>query len=303
MTTNEKELENVKKLLDLEKYCTSEENKFRYYNNAKFEEQPKRPTRKVVEKIIPDIPENPLKTNKIIAVGPFVFFLILLFIVTPFTHGNHIVANFILLILSFFWMIGYAVFAVWQDHDYRKRYRKSSEWTQRCNESNIENAKQQKEADEAYRRAVYKYENEILPDWKERYIKWQDRNEKAMSASASKLAVLQRNLEGAYRCFPQIPIEYRNLSAIQFIYDTMSFSGCSLQYAIDSYTEKLENDAEARRQAEIKRQEDEERYEARRERREVRDEFLGRAAATAAGVYVGNKMSKRSEEKKSSKNK
>lgn len=111
----------------------------------------------------------------------------------------------------------------------------SAEYRQRCAEAEAEYQRESQLAEEEYRQARHKYETETLAEYNEELEAWTEEHNKRVSQANRALAAAQEELAALYENSKLIPMQYRYIPALQYIYDMISTSDYSIREAIESF--------------------------------------------------------------------
>lgn len=111
----------------------------------------------------------------------------------------------------------------------------SAEYKQKCAEAEAAYQRQTQLAEEEYQQAQHEYETETLIRYNEELNIWTEEHNKKIAQANQALASAQQELAVLYESSKIIPMQYRNIPALQYIYDMISTSDYSIQNAIDSF--------------------------------------------------------------------
>lgn len=152
------------------------------------------------------------------------------------------------------------------------RIRNSPEYQQQC--AAIDEAHRQRSAaaEEHYQADRKQYNEKILPAYEKELAAWTKKHNEEVAALKAELDKLEKELAAHYEATKVVPLQYRSIDALRYIYDVMRSSNYTIAQAISSYEQAVQ------RQIEMKRLEEERR---RAEAEEARLEAEERAAWAA----------------------
>lgn len=153
-----------------------------------------------------------------------------------------------------------------------ERIRNTPEYQQQC--AAIDEAHRQRvaAAEEKYQAALKQYNKKTLPEYEKELAEWTSKHNKEVAAIKAELDKLEKELAAHYETTKVVPIHYRSVDALRYIYDVMRSSNYTIAQAISSYEQAVQ------RQIEMERLEEERR---RAEAEEARLEAEERAAWAA----------------------
>lgn len=152
------------------------------------------------------------------------------------------------------------------------RIRNSPEYQQQCAAIDEAYCKREAAAEEQYLAAMKQYNEKVLPAYEEELAQWTKRHNEEVAALQAELDRLINELTAHYEATKVVPAQYRQINALQYIYDCLRSSNYTVAQAINSYEQAV------RRQIELERLEEERR---RAEAEEARLEAEERAAWAA----------------------
>jgi len=198
--SNSQQVEAVKRALELE-VCVAD-------NIQKLAKPaPEPPTRNVVQRIYPKIvPQT--KFNWKIAFLPAIPLLFLTVVVGA---------------IAWIAIYYFAIFKPKKDEEIRQ-IQNSAQYKEQCAAADREFDKMQEKADATYQIQKQEYETEILP-------KYHEEIEKAKYD----LKIAKDALDNLYTTTKIVPLQYREIHILQYIYDTISTSDFDVKYAIELY--------------------------------------------------------------------
>lgn len=109
------------------------------------------------------------------------------------------------------------------------------------------NAKALQFAETEYQEKLKEYNEVLLPEYEREYEDMTQSRHDKLAAFDAKTEVLMKRLQAIYDSTKIVPIQYRNESALAFIYDVMSSSNISLVDAILMYDNAIQRDLDAQR--------------------------------------------------------
>lgn len=127
--------------------------------------------------------------------------------------------------------------------DYRKKKEdvrsamaaEQPEYVAACKAADEQAARAQQEEDARYAAAKKKYEEETLPQYMQALDAWTKRKNAELIKGQQELDAAVQQLMIHYEQTKILPLSYRRIDAMQYIYDTVSTSNCTIQQAIDLY--------------------------------------------------------------------
>lgn len=212
---NSQQVDTVKRALELE-ICVAE-NRHKLAKSA-----PEPPKRNVLKRTYPKIVPR-TKFHWAIALLPAILFFILPTIVRD--DGSLGIDLFLLMVGEIAWIFIY-FFAIYKPKKKKEisRIQNSANYKAQCAEADRGFDGLQEKLDASYQIEKQKYEKEILP-------KYQDKIGKARyDLRAAKAA-----LDDLYTTTKIVPLQYREIPILQYIYDTISTSDFDVRYAIELY--------------------------------------------------------------------
>ena len=205
---NSKQVETVKQVLDLEVYVSNTSQRLSALKSEQFGLAPKAPVKTTIKRSYPKI-ESQRKVNWAIAIILSLFFVPLGFI--------------------YYFSVKKA-----KERDV-ERIRNSAEYKARCAKLNAEYDRQQAAADRKYQAEKAAYDSRLLPEYKAALNAWNVAQKQKISQTERDLANAQNQLSEIYRTTKVVPLQYRNINALKYIYSMISTSDYDVKQAIDHY--------------------------------------------------------------------
>lgn len=136
-----------------------------------------------------------------------------------------------------------------------ERIRNSPEYQQQC--AAIDEAYQKRVAfaEEQYQANLKQYQEVILPRYEQGFSAWQRQHEEKLTAFKTELEQLEKELAEHYAATQIVPVQYRKIDALSFIYDAMrdpDYSFTAAQ-AANMYDQAVRQEIERRRREEEQR--------------------------------------------------
>lgn len=206
----EKQIQAVKRALELERAIQSISKDLRRINNERFREQPQPPVKQTVTRTVPPIRPT-IQFNWVLAV-------LLLF----FTSGVGT-------------LIYYFGFYKPKRKAEIEQIARSDAYQQKYLQAKAEFDRMQKELDEQYSREMEQYQTVILSEYHRSFAAWTEQHNTQVNAYQARLEKAKGELEELYLETRIIPVQYRTIPALQYIYDMISTSDYTIQEAIESY--------------------------------------------------------------------
>ncbi len=207
--SNEAQEKTLKEVLDLELYLISAEEQLFEIKSETFREPPKPPVCKTVTRTYPEI-KSTVQFNKALAIIPS------------------------LICWPWFIIYYFAMYKPKQKEDI-ERIRNSKEYKAECARLDSTYDAKQQEFDQKYDAEKEKYDTEILPKYNDERNAWNVRHEKEMGEITNDIINAKKKLESIYATTRIVPAQYRNVEALQYIYDLVSTSDYDVTYAISNY--------------------------------------------------------------------
>lgn len=243
---HEDQVEAVKKALDLELQVQQAKGtvtsiRFRKFSKA----EPKPP---VLQKAVYNEPsiQTTVKLDIPRMIGPWLIG-ILLVILTLFTGLTFlIIIGQIVAVLGLIWLFYYyfKVYKAQKKASY-EQIKESAEYKQLCAQAQEETRKTQQKYDAEYAAAKTEYENVALPNYKKELEAWKDKNAAELCEAEAKLEKLSTELAQHYNETRIVPIQYRNIEALDFVYSMISTSDFDVKHAIEKYDDHINRNLEA----------------------------------------------------------
>lgn len=205
----QKQEDSVKRALDLSKQILNLKESLQREQAKTYKAAPNPPVRQEAKYIEPPI-EDGCKPNMLLMWLPIIIFL-------P-------------------WPAIY-YFAIYKRQKNAKieEIRNSEEYQQLCTAARETADQQQNTFDEDYARAKAEYENITLPKYEKDRSAWEQEHQSIIKKYEQELVRAEKELETHYDETRIVPVHYRNIDALQYIYDQVSTSNCNVQQAIESF--------------------------------------------------------------------
>lgn len=213
--SNSQQVETVKMALELE---------MRVADNTQSlaEPAPEPPTRNVIKRGYPKIVPH-TKFNWIIALLPAILLFFLVAIGGDTLSFAFYFFPIIFVDIAWIFIYYFAIHKRKKDKEIR-RIQNSAQYKAQCAAADREFDKMQERADADYQFQRQKHETEILPKYQERIGK-----------AKYELRAAKAALDDLYTTTKIVPLQYREIPILQYIYDTMSTSDFDVKYAIELY--------------------------------------------------------------------
>lgn len=206
---NETQEKTLKEILDLERYLISAKQQLLEIKSETYSEPPEPPVCQSVTRTYPKI-ESTVEFNKALAIIPSLFFL-------PWIAIYY-----------------FAIYKPERDKDI-ERIRNSEEYKAKCAELDSTYDAQQQKFDEQYASEKEKYDTETLPNYNNQRNAWTAKHESEIETATNDLMNAENKLASIYDTTRIVPAQYRNIDALQYIYDLVSTSDYDVTYAINNY--------------------------------------------------------------------
>lgn len=207
--SNETQEKTLKEVLELEKYLIKAEETLFELKSATYGEPPEPPVCQTVTRTYPEI-KSKVVFNKAIAFIPCLFFL-------P-------------------WIAIY-YFAIYKPAKTKdiESIRNSEEYKAECARLDSMYDAQEQEFKQTYAEEKEKYDTETLPRYNEELNAWNIKKEEELLKLKTNIKNESARLSSIYESTRIVPMQYRNVEALQFIYNLVSTSDYDVTYAINSY--------------------------------------------------------------------
>lgn len=204
----QEQLKTIKSALELEVCVESQSQELSELLSEKFDEKPDPPTAEVIKRFYPEIVPT-TKFNWALAIIPCIIFL-------P-------------------WIIIYYYIYKEKRKVEVERIQNSDQHKQEIEDMDRNFDKKQAEADALYREQTKEYDEEILPRYQKELAQWTENMDKKIAIVEGKLNEAQNALSMLYETTKIVPVQYRKIEALKYIYDIISTSEYDVKYAIDIY--------------------------------------------------------------------
>lgn len=228
---NAQEVANVKKALDLEIFTAEKQKQLTRLESEAFRDAPAAPTKKIWDTQYPPVKSN-LTISEFLKSVP-AWELILGIFVLP---------------------VG-IIYFIWQYLQKKKedaeRIRNSEAYKQQCAAVDREVAEKQAQSDAEYEVALQKFNTVTIPKYQMELKAWTEEHDKQILETKSALNEARNALSQHYESTKILPMQYRKIETIQYIYDMISSSDYNVKQAIDLYDRNEErklNEARLREQ-------------------------------------------------------
>lgn len=227
---HEKQTVAVKHLLDLETRAESLRETLDCARAETFDvPHPVVPVKQTAEFIEPPIKEG----------SRFKWWSVLVPIAVSFVL-NILVHNAFTSFLSFLafpvWPLVY-YFAIYRSRKEKniEKIRNSEEYRKQYGAAKAETDEKQKKFDSEYAAAKETYDTVTVPQYRAEYEMWEKSRNDRIASAESELSEVSAELAGVYEETRLVPVQYRTIYALQYVYDMMSTSDCDIHRAIDSF--------------------------------------------------------------------
>lgn len=240
----------VKKALDLSVEISRKQSKLDELKDEKFRAMPQAPVRQLVPKQYPKVNTKYKRVDWIITVLPAILFLFYSVVSWNILWG---------IVLSLFILVAWAVlYFIYRFMYYqligKKRIENSRAHKEKCAAVDRDTAQKQSVVDEKYLQEKKHYDEVIVPQYQKKLSEWKAVQKNKIAEVEAELKPLKAELQSLYESAKIVPIQYRDKSALQYIYDTMSTSDYDIKDAIELYDRKTQREVEEARLREQRRQ-------------------------------------------------
>lgn len=215
MDTNN-QIETVKKALELEEFIADTQETLNALSTKCFKNAPPPPVCIQVDRSYPIVKSN-LPIDKVKAIVPTLFFW-------P-------------------WILIY-YFKIYKKEKLadEERIRNSDEYKAQCAALDLKYDKQQSNNNAKYEEAKKIYDTETMPKYQQELREWTDKHNAEIKDNKKKLDNAESELSDIYNNTNLIPMQYREIPALQYIYDMISSSDYGVKEAIENYDKKVQRD-------------------------------------------------------------
>lgn len=207
--SNESQVQTLKEVLELEKHLVSAEKSLTRKKKEHFSAPPQAPVCEIITKTYPEIVSQ-VKFNKALAIIPTIFFL-------PWIAIYY-----------------FGIYKKQQEVDI-ERIRYSEEYRNECARLDAEYEARQIEANKQYELQKKQFDTEIMPKYQRDLDAWNAQHEQELQALQDDLSNSKNRLASIYADTKIVPMQYRNIDALEYIYNMISTSDYDVTYAINSY--------------------------------------------------------------------
>ena len=210
------QIETVKKALELEQYIVDKKNTLNTLSTKRFKNAPNPPICVQINRSYPVVKSN-LPIDKVKAIVPTLIFW-------P-------------------WILIY-YFGIYKKEKLadEERIRNSDEYKAQCAALDLEFDKQQESENKKYKEAKMIFDTETMPKYQQELKEWTDKHNAEINDNKRKLSNAESELSSLYNNTNIIPMQYRDIPALQYIYDMISSSDYDVKEAIESYDKKVQRD-------------------------------------------------------------
>lgn len=127
-----------------------------------------------------------------------------------------------------------------------ERVKNSEEYKARCRAADEDRQRRQAAADEQYQAAMEEYNKEILAYQKELET-WTEQIRSETTAARDTLHDAVEQLESLYADTKIVPAQYRDMDALEYLYDMISSSDYTIREAIEMYDKERQRRLEERK--------------------------------------------------------
>lgn len=281
----------LKTALDLEESIVDVQTKLRKLRKERFASKPdapQKPEKKTAKAPVHPKPKSDLKLIDHLKTVPIWLWIVLLW------TGIGVFIMLIVKIKEFKQM----------KSDDTERIKNSDEYKEKCNALDREAAEAQAKYDEEYlcaineyNKALDEYENITIPKYNNDLAEWETKHNEEIADVEKQLNEVRSALASHYDETRIIPIQYRKIDIIKYLYDMISTSDYDIKEAIDKYDQKVQRDLEAERLYEQQISNQLAREQASEQSFQIYEQparsssILKTTVGTATGVMVGNKAS------------
>lgn len=230
--THEEQVQNIKNALESEVLIKNTNAKLNELSAQSFKSKPQPPT---PQKAIYNEPQ--IKPT------------------TKFNWKMALIPTAILAILFFptavvWFFVYYFVIYKKQRNEEIEQIKNSAEYKQQCDDAKAEFEAEQKRLDDEYNKSKAHYDNVTLPQYNKALDEWMAKHNAEIDDTKNTLEKTKADLVAHYEKTKIVPLQYRNITALRYIYDMISSSDYDVRAAIENYDKSRQRSLEAARIAE-----------------------------------------------------
>lgn len=207
--SNESQAKTLKEVLELEKYLVSAEKKLLTKKNESFSAAPQPPICETINRTYPKIVPQ-VKFNKALAIIPTLFFW-------PWIAIYY-----------------FAIYRKEKEADI-ERIRNSEEYRNECAQLDAEYDTRQIEANKQYELQKKQFDTVTMPNYQKNLDAWNKKHEQEIDVIKNDISISKSKLASIYDETKVVPMQYRNIEALEYIYNMVSTSDYDVTYAINNY--------------------------------------------------------------------
>ncbi len=250
--SNAEQVVVVKKALDLSMQILHTKTKVKKLQEEQFRVRPKEPVHQAVTKKYPEVNMKYSTLEKALPVAISLCF----FIWCSIRFGHRLGAGLLFLLLlslALFvgWHLYYFICRLLFFHGFIEKKRSATpEYKELCAKIDKEAEQKQQIADEKYLREKKEYDEVILPQYETELKDWTTTQGQKIAEAKGELERLEGELDAHYEQTKVVPLQYRKIKDLRYLYDLMSTSEYSIKEAIEVYDRQIQRDVdEAKLQA------------------------------------------------------
>lgn len=128
-----------------------------------------------------------------------------------------------------------------------ERIKNSEEYKAQCRAIDEDRQLRQAEADRQYKAAMKEYNEKILPAYQQEFDKWQNHHNQEITSAQNALSDAKSALDSLYSETKIVPMQYRQIETLEYIYNMVSSSDYTIRESIEMY------DKERQRRLEVQK--------------------------------------------------
>lgn len=195
---------------------------------------------------------HPLRRGLIVSAAGFVLFLFALASSISFLTTISGIAMFGFYAGVIYWFIRKREYKAKKDEIAAQRAQMPA-YIQAKTEADNLAKKQQAECDIQYAKEKEVYDTVTFPQYESERLDWNTKHDKRVQIVSDKLDADSKAQSELYEATKIIPLHYRDLKALEYIYQLMSTSDYDIKEAVNMYDKELQRQQEAKRIAEQQR--------------------------------------------------
>lgn len=254
------QVDAIREMLLLEEEISNKTNELSVLENTQYQAPPAEPVRQMVQRAYPEI--VPPKTSWLISFSVPLAGVALVFIaalLNAIVRADALVltlmmVGFLLIFPGIAWtFVHRLVIKKKNDERYIADIAASEDYRKHCAALDAQWNAQQAQLDTQYSAEKQDYDNRILPAYIQAFEEWRTEQNEKIAHMQAHLAEIKERLSELYDSSLLVPMRYRNIEALRYVYEIVSTSNYDVQAGIESYEKHLQRTLDAQRLQEQQR--------------------------------------------------